>query len=40
MTVEIGWEKKLMTGVPGGKNDHTARRIAVSEDLVFPTRSQ
>ena len=26
MTVEIGWERKLVTGAPGEKkNDHTAR---------------
>ena len=41
MTVEIGWWRKLVTGAPGGKKiDHTARRIAVNEDLDVPTHSE
>ena len=37
MTVEIGRERKLVTGAPGGKNDHTA---AVNGDLDVPTHSE
>ena len=37
MTVEIGWERIAVTGLPGGKNDHTAHRIAVNDDLDVPT---
>ena len=33
MTAEIGWERKL---VSGGKNGHTARTIAVNNDLDVP----
>ena len=40
MTVEIGGERKLVTGAPGKKNDHTARRIAMNEDLDVPTHSE
>ena len=37
MTAEISWEGKLVTGRLWKKNDHTARRIAVNEDLGVPT---
>ena len=37
MTVEIGWERKLVTGAPGEKNDHTP---AVNEDFDVPTHSE
>ena len=37
MTVEIGWERKLVTGAPGEKNDHTA---AVNEDFDVPAHSE
>ena len=36
MTVEIGWERKLVTGRMG-KNDHTA---AVNEDFDVPTDNE
>ena len=40
MTVEVGWERKLVTGAPGEKKDHTARRIAVNKDLDVPTHGE
>ena len=36
MTVEIGWERKLVTGATG-ENDHTP---AVNEDFDVPTHSE
>ena len=40
MTVEIGWEKELVTGAPGEKKDHTARRIALNKDLDVSIHSE
>ena len=37
MTVDICWERKLVTGAPGGENDHT---FAVNEDLDVSTHSE
>ena len=38
MAVEIGWQRKLVTGAPGGKKLTTL--LAVNEDLGVPTDSQ
>ena len=40
MTVEMGSERKLMTGVPGGKKYHIACRIAVNGNADAPTHSE
>ena len=37
MTVDICWERKLVTGAPGGENDHTS---AVNEDFDVSTHSE
>ena len=36
MTVEIGWERKLVTGSPGGKKT-TTLLAAVNDNLDVPT---
>ena len=38
MTVEIGWQRKLVTGAPGEKKLTTL--LAVNEDLGVPTHSE
>ena len=38
MAVEIGWQRKLVTGAPGEKKFTTL--LAVNEDLGVPTHSQ
>ena len=38
MAVEIGWQKKLVTGAPGEKKLTTL--LAVNEDLGVPTHSE
>ena len=37
MKVEIGWERKRVTGSPSGRKCHIASRIAVNDYLDVPT---